>query len=136
MSDEDMHDTEFEHEHLQPASDEERAELARFIWSQEHVELKTVGIDIGSSTSHLLFAKVLLQRHSQGLSSRFVVVDRQIVWRSPIMLTPFLADGTIDAGSLARFIEQCYRDAGLARGDIDSGAVILTGEAIKRRNAR
>jgi ethanolamine utilization protein EutA (predicted chaperonin) len=130
-----MHDTEFLHEHVE-ASDEERAELARFIWSQEHVELKTVGIDIGSSTSHLLFAKVLLQRHTQGLSSRFVVVDRQIVWRSPIMLTPFLADGTIDAHSLGHFIEHCYADAGFARSEIDSGAVILTGEAIKRRNAR
>jgi ethanolamine utilization protein EutA len=130
-----MHDADFLHEHLEP-SDEERAELARFIWSQEHVELRTVGIDIGSSTSHLLFAKVLLQRHSQGLSSRFVVIDRQIVWRSPIMLTPFLADGTIDAASLGHFIERCYADAGFARGEIDSGAVILTGEAIKRRNAR
>jgi ethanolamine utilization protein EutA len=136
MSDEDMHDTEFEHEHLQPASEEERAELARFIWSQEHVELKTVGIDIGSSTSHLLFAKVLLQRHSQGLSSRFVVVDRQITWRSPIMLTPFLADGTIDAQALGKFIAGCYEEAGIDREEIDSGAVILTGEAIKRRNAR
>src|SRR5579872_7086439 len=130
-----MHDTEFLHEHVEP-SEEQRAELARFIWSQEHVELRTVGIDIGSSTSHLLFAKVLLQRHSQGLSSRFVVIDRQIVWRSPIMLTPFLADGTIDAHSLGHFIERCYEDAGFARSEIDSGAVILTGEAIKRRNAR
>jgi ethanolamine utilization protein EutA len=131
-----MHDTEFLHEHLEPESEEERAELAQFIWSQEHVELRTVGIDIGSSTSHLLFAKVLLQRASEGLSSRFVVVDRQITWRSPIMLTPFLPDGTIDAQSLGRFIEKCYHDAGFARGEIDSGAVILTGEAIKRKNAR
>jgi ethanolamine utilization protein EutA len=131
-----MHETEFLHEHLEPATDEERAELARFIWAQEHVELKTVGIDIGSSTSHLLFAKVLLQRQSQGLSSRFVVVDRQVVWSSPIMLTPFLADGTIDAASLAAFIESCYAESGFARSDVDSGAVILTGEAIKRTNAR
>jgi ethanolamine utilization protein EutA len=130
-----MHDTEFLHEHVEP-SDDERAELARFIWNQEHVELKTVGVDIGSSTSHLLFAKVLLQRHSEGLSSRFVVVDRQIVWRSPIMLTPFRADGLIDAHLLAHFIEDCYKDAGFARSDIDSGAIILTGEAIKRPNAR
>ena len=96
----------------------------------------TVGIDIGSSTSHLLFAKVALQRQSQGLSSRFVVVGREIVWRSPIMLTPFLPDGTIDAQALGEFIGRCYRDAGFAQSDIDSGAVILTGEAIKRKNAR
>jgi len=130
-----MHELDIFHEHL-AQSDEERAAIAQFIWNQENVELATIGIDIGSSTSHLLFAKVLLQRQSQGLSSRFVVVHRQVTWRSPILLTPFLADGTIDAGRLGAFIADCYREAGIARSDIDSGAVILTGEAIKRRNAR
>jgi len=130
----DMHETDFLHEHAM--TDEERAELARAIWSQENVEFKTVGIDIGSSTSHLLFAKVALQRQSQGLSSRFVVIGREIVWRSPILLTPFLPDGTIDAQALGDFIGCCYGDAGVAQSDIDSGAVILTGEAIKRKNAR
>jgi ethanolamine utilization protein EutA len=130
-----MHDTDFLHEHGE-LSEADRAEIARYIWSQETVELKTVGIDIGSSTSHLLFAKVILQRQAQALSSRFSVIDRQIVWRSPIMLTPFLADGTIDAHRLEHFIHDAYHAAGLTRGEIDSGAVILTGEAIKRRNAR
>ena len=98
-----MHDADFGHEHA-GLSEEDKAAIARFIWSQENVELRTIGIDIGSSTSHLLFAKVTLQRQSQGLSSRFLVVDREIVWRSPIMLTPFLPDGTIDAAALGRFI--------------------------------
>jgi ethanolamine utilization protein EutA len=130
-----MHELDIFHEHL-ALSDEERAAIAQSIWKEENVELSTVGIDIGSSTSHLLFAKVLLQRQSQGLSSRFAVVHRQVVWRSPIMLTPFLPDGTIEAGQLGAFVADCYREAGFAPGDIDSGAVILTGEAIKRRNAQ
>ena len=130
-----MHDTDFLHEHSD-LTDADRAEIARYIWSQETVELKTVGIDIGSSTSHLLFAKVVLQRQAQGLSSRFVVIDRQVVWRSPIMLTPFLRDGTIDAHALGHFIHDAYHAAGFRRAEIDSGAVILTGEAIKRKNAR
>jgi ethanolamine utilization protein EutA (predicted chaperonin) len=130
-----MHDLDIFHEHL-TMSDEDRAEIAQYIWNQENVELSTIGIDIGSSTSHLLFAKVLLQRQAQGLSSRFVVVHRQVVWRSPIMLTPFLADGSIDAAALGAFIAQCYREAGFDRDDVDSGAVILTGEAIKRKNAK
>ena len=83
-----------------------------------------------------MFAKVALQRQSQGLSSRFVVVGREIVWRSPILLTPFLPDGTIDALALGEFIRRCYGDAGFTQDEIDSGAVILTGEAIKRTNAR
>jgi len=130
-----MHDTDFLHEHSE-LSESDRAEMARYIWSQETVELKTVGIDIGSSTSHLLFAKVTLQRQAQGLSSRFVVIDRQVVWRSPIMLTPFLPDGTIDAHQLSHFIHDAYHAAGFKHSEIDSGAVILTGEAIKRKNAR
>jgi ethanolamine utilization protein EutA len=130
-----MHELDIFHEHL-TMSDEERAAIAQYIWNQENVELSTIGIDIGSSTSHLLFAKVLLQRQSQGLSSRFAVVHRQVIWRSPIMLTPFLPDGTIAAAKLGAFISNCYREAGFARDDVDSGAVILTGEAIKRRNAR
>ena len=51
-----MHEADFFHEHAE-LTDADRAEIARYIWSQETVELKTVGIDIGSSTSHLLFAK-------------------------------------------------------------------------------
>ena len=130
-----MHDFELEHEH-DDMSEAEQAAIARAIWEQDTVELRTVGIDIGSSTSHLLFARVTLKRQAEGLSSRFVVIDRQVIWRSPIMLTPFLPDGTIDAKALDHFVQHSYQDAGLRRSDIDSGAVILTGEAIKKTNSR
>jgi ethanolamine utilization protein EutA len=128
-----LHEDVFEHVHL---PEDVRERKAAYILSQETVELMTVGIDIGSSTSHLLFAKIHLERERQRSSSRFVVVHRDIVWRSPIMLTPFTEDGLIDAVRLARFIKQSYADAGIEREDVDSGAVILTGEAIKRRNAQ
>ena len=129
------HDLDLDHEH-EPPDEAQVAAVAQLIWEQDTVELKTVGIDIGSSTSHLLFARVTLRRLAEGLSSRFVAVDRQVLWRSPITLTPFLADGSIDAHALQHFVAQSYHDAGFARRDIDTGAVILTGEAIKRRNAR
>src|SRR5208282_181770 len=45
-------------------------------------------------------------------------------------------DGTIDAHQLGHFIHDAYHAAGLKRSEIDSGAVILTGEAIKRKNAQ
>ena len=122
-----------DHHHMH---DEDREAVAQSIWRQETVEMNTAGIDVGSSTSHLLFAKIRLQRSSQALSSRFVVTKREVIFRSPIMLTPFMPDGTIDVQVLEDFIHQAYHDAGFQRSDIDSGAVILTGEAIKRKNAR
>ncbi len=74
----DVHDLGFEHLHMSP---EEEKELAEAIWAQDNVELATVGVDVGSSTSHLMFSKVHLQRLSEGLSSRFVVVARDVLWR-------------------------------------------------------
>jgi ethanolamine utilization protein EutA len=115
---------------------DQKGKLVEYIWKLENVELTTVGIDIGSSTSHLMFSGVRLQRKTQALSSQFVVIERKVLWKSPILLTPFLADGSIDAAALGRFVDGAYREAGLAREAIDTGAVILTGEAIKRTNAR
>jgi ethanolamine utilization protein EutA len=127
-----MHDLEFEHLHVSP----DDAAVNEVAWAADNVELTTVGIDIGSSTSHLMFARVHLQRLSAALSSRFVVVERKILWQSPILLTPYRDDYTIDVDELAGFIGGCYAYAGIEREKVDSGAVILTGEALKRRNAR
>jgi ethanolamine utilization protein EutA len=127
-----MHDLEFEHLHVSA----EDAAINEIAWTADNVELTTVGIDIGSSTSHLMFARVHLQRLLAALSSRFVVVERKILWQSPILLTPYRSDYTIDVDELAGFIGGCYAYAGIEREKVDSGAVILTGEALKRRNAR
>ena len=114
----------------------DRRDMVAALLKRETLRLLTVGIDIGSSTSHLVFARVLFRRRGNRASARFVPEERTVEWRSPIIFTPFLADGTIDAGRLSGFLRQCYAEAGLASGDVDTGAVILTGEAIKRRNAR
>ncbi|HEY4133919.1 MAG TPA: ethanolamine ammonia-lyase reactivating factor EutA [Alphaproteobacteria bacterium] len=128
-----MHDLDFDHGHMSP---EQQKAVADAIWSADNVELRTVGVDIGSSTSHMMFSRVHLQRLTTALSSRFVVVAREVLWRSPILLTPYkLDDNTIDVAQLSAFIDSAYKEANLARDDIDSGAVILTGEALKRNNA-
>ena len=67
-----MHDLEFDHMHVAPGD-----EVNEVAWAADNVELTTVGIDIGSSTSHLMFAQVHLQRLGTALSSRFVVVNRR-----------------------------------------------------------
>jgi ethanolamine utilization protein EutA len=98
--------------------------------------LRTVGIDIGSTTSHAMFARLRLQRLADSLSSRYVVVERKVLHRSPIVLTPYSAGNTIDAAALQAHIAGWYASAGLAREDVDTGAVILTGAALERENAR
>lgn len=117
-------------------SEEEAAALQDQIWQTENVQMTTVGVDVGSSTSHLMFSRVHMQRIGEGLSTRFVVVGRQTLWKSPILLTPYLEGNLIDSGYLRSFIRHAYTEVGLRREDVDSGAIILTGEALKRNNAR
>lgn len=129
------HDFELDHEHEHFNSASEQG-LAQSIWEQDNVVFRTVGIDIGSSTSHLMFSRVQLKRLSESHSSRFVVVKREVVWRSEIIFTPFLADGNIDGQQLSNFFDRCYEQANISAEEIDTGAVILTGEAIKKTNAK
>ena len=131
------HDHAYAHDdHDHALSEADRQAGQRAIAEHNTLELVTVGVDIGSSTSHLLFARVRFERHGHRRSDRFVVVERTVEWRSPILLTPSAQDSTIDAHRLARFVRDCYSAAGIAPSEVDSGAVILTGEAIKQRNAR
>jgi len=83
-----------------------------------------------------MFARLRLQRLADSLSSRYVVVERTVLHRSPIVMTPYATGDVIDASALEAEIASWYSSAGLARADVDTGAVILTGNALGSRNAR
>jgi ethanolamine utilization protein EutA len=69
------------------------------------------------------------------MSSRFVTVRRDVLYRSPILLTPYVDIDTIDVEHLSAFVLASYRDAGIEPANIHTGAVICTGEAVKKRNS-
>jgi ethanolamine utilization protein EutA len=100
-----------------------------------HTHLTSVGIDIGSSTSHLMFSELLIGYPSLH-QRRPMVLDRRVIARSPILLTPFSGDWNIEAEPLKQLVDATFKEAGLAREEIDTGAVIITGEAARRDNAR
>ncbi|MBI2227939.1 MAG: ethanolamine ammonia-lyase reactivating factor EutA [Deltaproteobacteria bacterium] len=79
----------------------------------------------------------MLRRLGRELSSRFVVTERKTLYLSPVHFTPFIAGRErIDDQALGRLVDRAYREAGLSPEQVDTGAIILTGEAIRRDNAR
>ena len=106
------------------------------LFLQDHVTLTSVGIDIGSAGTQTIFSRVGLRRMGEDLSSRYFVVSRETLYRSPVVLTPYQSEERIDDTALRAVIEDAYRGAGIAPGDVDTGAVILTGEALRRENAQ
>lgn len=105
------------------------------LWAQDNVVLHSVGIDIGSSGTQVVFSKIHMQRIADQLSTRYVVASCEVLYQSPIALTPYHSDSLIDAEKLGEIVDDAYRAAELAPDDIDAGAVILTGEALRRENA-
>ncbi|SDM36624.1 ethanolamine ammonia-lyase reactivating factor EutA [Nonomuraea jiangxiensis] len=105
------------------------------IWQQDNVTLHSVGVDIGSSGTQLAFSRLHLRRLSEDLTSRYVVVRRESLYESPVHLTPFGADLRIDAARLGALLDEAYAEARVTPEMIDTGAVILTGEALRRRNS-
>jgi ethanolamine utilization protein EutA len=130
-----MHDDIYDHDHPDNFIIKE-GEIVTDIEGLEMFSLKSVGIDIGSSTSHLIFSHITLRRQGASLSGKFKVTNREVLYRSPIMLTPYLSATKIDTDKVNEFIHEAYRDAGLTPEDIDTGAVIITGEALKKENAQ
>ncbi len=104
----------------------------RSLETEDEIRLTSVGVDIGSSTSHLVFSRLLLER----LDNRYVVTEREVFHESDVLLTPYAADMTIDAVKLGAFVDAQYKAANIEPDAIDTGALILTGVAVRRRNAR
>src|SRR5437879_13324329 len=100
--------------------------------AEDRISLNSVGVDIGSSTSHLLFSRLELERQD----GRYVTTRREVVHQSDIFFTPYIGLTTIDGAALGAFVEQQYHAAHVQRAQIDTGALILTGVALLRDNAR
>ncbi len=105
------------------------------LWQRDNVILNSVGIDIGSAGTQILFSSMHLQRQGVDLSTRYLVIERDTFYESPVSLTPYLSDTLIDARALGEIVDEAYHAARLHSTDIDTGVVILTGEALRRENS-
>jgi ethanolamine utilization protein EutA len=126
-------DADHDHDHFEFDAEERLEENP--IWIQDHVTLVTVGIDIGSSGTQVIFSRINLRRYGEDLTSRYYVVSRETLFQSPVALTPYASDERIDDVALGGIIDEAYAAAGVRPEDIDTGVVILTGEALRRENA-
>ncbi|MEX1215509.1 ethanolamine ammonia-lyase reactivating factor EutA [Saccharospirillum sp.] len=122
-----------DHDHHLP--EEEVALEDNPLWQRDNVVLWSVGIDIGSAGTQILFSRVQLQRQAAELSSRYIVIDRETYYASPVSLTPYRSDTLIDDRALGALVDDAYNEARVRPEDIDTGVVILTGEALRRENA-
>jgi ethanolamine utilization protein EutA len=98
--------------------------------------LLSVGIDLGTTTTQLVFSRLEVENTASAASvPRIQIVGKEIMYRSDIHFTPLLDQRTIDAAKVLALVEGEYRKAGIVPGDIAAGAVIITGETARKENS-
>src|SRR6201998_1083673 len=131
-----MHADDTDHDHDHDFDDDDGPLEDNPLGRQDNVALPRVGIDIGSSGTQVIFSRVHLRRLAEDLTSRYYVVSRETLFQSPVTLTPYQSEERIDDAKLGAIIDDAYVAAGVSPDDIDTGVVILTGEALRRENAQ
>lgn len=100
-------------------------------------QLLSVGIDIGTSTTQLILSRLTLENRAAPFTvPRVAISDREVLYRSDIHFTPLLSDTVIDAAGVRDIVAEEYRKSGFSPDQVDTGAVIITGETARKENAR
>lgn len=99
-------------------------------------EILSVGIDIGTSTTQLVFSRLIIENTASSFSiPRIKIVEKEIVYRSNIHFTPLVSRSEIDGKMVREIIESEYKRANVLPSDVKTGAVIITGETARKENA-
>ena len=100
-------------------------------------EIISVGIDIGTSTTQLVFTKIILENIASGARvPQIKIVDKDVFYRSSIYFTPIINQKEIEAEKVKEIVQLEYKKAGININDISTGAVIITGETARKNNAK
>lgn len=114
--------------------------------SQQTRDMLSVGIDVGTTTTQIVFSRLTLAGGVMGGSTPLIrsplsrpsqtgIIDKEVVYRSNIHFTPLKGPEEVDAAALEQILRQEYRQAGIVPEQVETGAVIITGETAKKRNA-
>ena len=99
--------------------------------------LLSVGLDVGTTSSQMILSELTVENQAGAFSvPQMEIAQRKILYRGDVHFTPLLGGDRVDAAALRQLIEEDYRKAGIRRKDVDTGAIIITGETSRKENAR
>ena len=99
-------------------------------------ELLSVGLDVGTTSTQMVVSRLEVSNRASGFAvPEFTIGKREILYQSPVYFTPLLEEKRMDAAALRQIVEREYRAAGIRREEVDTGAIIVTGETSRKENA-
>ena len=99
--------------------------------------LLSIGLDVGTTSTQLIVSRLTISNRASSFAvPEMEIAGREILYRSPIYFSPLLEGNLVDGDKIRAIVEQEYKNAGISRQDVDTGAVIITGETSRRENAK
>lgn len=99
--------------------------------------LLSVGLDVGTTTTQLVVSELTVENQSGSFSvPELAITERQVLYQSPVHFTPLVDNAHVDGAAIRAIVEREYQNAGICRHQVDTGAVIITGETSRKENAR
>lgn len=99
-------------------------------------KLLSVGLDVGTTSTQMVVSRLTVENQASAFSvPDMEIQQRELLYQSPVFFTPLLEGNRMDAAALRRLVEKEYEKAGITRGMVDTGAVIVTGESSRTENA-
>lgn len=97
--------------------------------------LRSVGLDVGTTTTQLILSELTVENQSSGFAvPSMQITDRKLIYQSPVLFTPLLGS-LVDSLAIRRWVQSQYMQAGIEAKDVDTGAIIITGETSRKENA-
>ncbi len=99
--------------------------------------LLSVGLDVGTTSTQMIVSELTVENNSSGYTvPEMVITQRNIRYRSEVHFTPLKGENLVDGERLRALVLEEYHKAGISREDVDTGAVIITGETSRKENAK
>ena len=99
-------------------------------------KLLSVGLDVGTTTTQLIVSELIIENHASSFSvPEMQISRREILYKSPVHFTPLLHGELVDGNKIRDIVTDEYRKAGIRREQVDTGAIIITGETSRKENA-
>ncbi len=98
--------------------------------------LLSVGLDVGTTTTQMIVSRLTVRNRSNGFTvPQMEITDREILYESPVHFTPLVEEKLVDGEKIRTIVEKEYENAGITPAEVDTGAVIITGETSRKENA-
>ena len=99
--------------------------------------LLSVGLDVGTTSTQLVVSRLTVENRASSFAVPDMdITERNVLYKSPVYFTPLLDEHPVDGAGIREIVQAEYQKAGIRREDVDTGAIIITGETSRKENAR